>query len=53
MVWKTDGKPVWSKSHAMGPTPFRRDARTIRVLTTLDDKGRGRPVDVSAEVRRA
>ena len=52
VVWKTDGKPVWSKSHAMGPTPFRRDANTIRVfLTTLDDKGRGRPiyVDVSAE----
>jgi hypothetical protein len=35
----------------MGPTPFLRDKATIRVfLTTLDEKGRGRPmyVDVSA-----
>jgi hypothetical protein len=51
VVWNTDGKQPWSKTHAMGPTPFLRDERTIRVfLTTLDEQGRGRPmyVDVSA-----
>ena len=52
VVWNTDGRHEWSKSHAMGPTPFRLDESTIRVyLTTLDGEGRGRAtyVDVSAQ----
>lgn len=52
VVWSTDGKQPWSKSHAMGPTPYLRDDETIRVfLTTLDEQGRGRPiyVDVAAD----
>lgn len=52
IVWNTDGQSDWSRSHAMGPTPFRLDADTIRVyLTTLDAEGRGRAtyVDVSAQ----
>jgi hypothetical protein len=52
IVWNTDGQQPWSRSHAMGPTPFRLNASTIRVyLTTLDDEGRGRGtyVDVSAQ----
>jgi len=51
VVWNTDGKQAWSRSHAMGPTPFLLDEETIRVfLTTLDEQGRGRPmfVDVAA-----
>lgn len=52
IVWNTDGQREWSRSHAMGPTPFRLDVNTIRVyLTTLDSEGRGRAsyVDVSAQ----
>ena len=52
VVWNTDGRHYWSKTHAMGPTPFLRGEETIRVfLTTLDEQGRGRPmyVDVSAD----
>lgn len=52
VVWNTDGKQPWSKSHAMGPSPFLHDNETIRVfLTTLDEQGRGRPmyVDVAAD----
>ncbi len=52
VVWNTDGAQPWSRTHAMGPTPFLRDDETIRVfLTTLDEKGRGLPmyVDVSAD----
>lgn len=52
VVWNTDGKYPWSKTHAMGPTPFRLDEETVRVfLTSLDDKGRGNPIyiDVSAQ----
>lgn len=52
IVWNTDGQRAWSRSHAMGPTPFRLDAETIRVyLTTLDAEGLGRAsyVDVSAK----
>jgi hypothetical protein len=52
VVWYTDGTQPWSKTHAMGPTPFLRDDETIRVfLTTLDEQGRGRPmyVDVAAD----
>ncbi len=52
IVWNTDGQHPWSRSHAMGPTPFRLDADTIRVyLTTLDAEGRGRAtyVDVRAQ----
>lgn len=52
VVWNTDGKQAWSRSHAMGPTPFLLDEETIRVfLTTLDEQGRGRPmfVDVAAD----
>ena len=52
LVWGTDGKRSWSRTHAMGPTPFLRNENTIRVfLTTLDDEGRGRPmyVDVMAD----
>ena len=52
VVWNTDGKQAWSRSHAMGPTPFLLDEKTIRVfLTTLDEQGRGRPmfVDVAAD----
>ncbi len=52
VVWNTDGTHPWSRSHAMGPTPFLRDEKTIRVfLTTLDEQGRGRPmfVDVAAD----
>lgn len=52
VVWNTSGEMVWSKSHAMGPTPFRLNNDVIRIfLTTLDEKGRGRPMylDVSAE----
>lgn len=52
IVWNTDGQREWSRSHAMGPTPFLLDKATIRVyLTTLDAEGRGRAsyVDVSAQ----
>lgn len=52
IVWNTDGQQPWSRSHAMGPTPFRLDTNTIRVyLTTLDSEGRGCAtyVDVSAQ----
>ena len=52
VVWNTYGKQPWSKTHAMGPTPFLRDEETIRIfLTTLDDQGHGRPmyVDVSTD----
>lgn len=52
IVWNTNGEREWSRSHAMGPTPFRLDATTIRVyLTTLDAEGRGCAtyVDVSAQ----
>lgn len=50
VVWNTSGEQWWSRTHAMGPTPLLF-GDTIRVfLTTLDDKGRGRPmyVDVAA-----
>lgn len=52
VVWNTDGKSTWAKTHGMGPTPFRLNGEVIRVFVTcLDDKGRGRPgyVDVSAQ----
>jgi len=52
VVWNADGKQPWSKTHAMGPTPYLLDDETIRVfLTTLDEQGRGRPiyVDVAAD----
>jgi hypothetical protein len=51
LVWNTDGKQAWARSHAMGPTPFLLTPEVIRVfITCLDEKGRGRPgfVDVSA-----
>ncbi|EJN00865.1 hypothetical protein [Herbaspirillum sp. YR522] len=51
LVWRNDATQPWSRSHAMGPTPFRLDDRTIRVFVTcLDEQGRGRPgyVDVDA-----
>lgn len=51
VVWNTNGTQPWSKSHAMGPTPFLRDEKTIRVfLTTLDEQGRGRPMYVDVAV---
>lgn len=52
LVWNTDGKNAWAKTHGMGPTPFRLSHEVIRVFVTcLDDVGRGRPgyVDVSAQ----
>lgn len=51
VVWNTDGSRWWSRSHAMGPIPVLLDDERIRLfLTTLDEKGRGRPtyVDLSA-----
>ena len=51
VVWNPNGEQPWAKTHAMGPTPFRLNDEVIRVfLTTLDEKGRGRPIylDVSA-----
>lgn len=51
VVWNTDGKQAWARSHAMGPTPFLLNPDVIRVfITCLDEKGRGRPgfVDVCA-----
>ena len=51
LIWNTDGSQSWSKSHAMGPTPFLLNEDVIRIyLTTLDCEGRGRPmyIDVSA-----
>ncbi len=52
VVWNTKGDLPWSRTHAMGPTPFRLNDEVIRVfVTTCDEEGRGRPmyVDVSAE----
>lgn len=51
VVWNTDGKQAWARTHAMGPTPFRLNDDVIRVfITCLDEQGRGRPgyVDVAA-----
>lgn len=52
LVWNTEGHQAWACSHAMGPTPFLLNPDVIRVfITSLDEKGRGRPgyVDVSAQ----
>ena len=52
IVWAPDGTVPWARTHAMGPTPFLLTPNVIRVfLTSLDDKGRGRPiyVDVCAQ----
>ena len=51
ILWNTDGRQDWSRSHAMAPTPVRLDRDTVRVyVTTRDATGRGRPtyLDVSA-----
>lgn len=52
LVWRPQaGAPERAATHAMGPTPFLLDERTIRVFVTcLDEAGRGRPyfVDVDA-----
>lgn len=51
IVWKPEGSAPWARTHGMGPTPFRLNDEVIRVfVTSIDDKGRGRPsyVDVSA-----
>jgi hypothetical protein len=52
VVWNTDGRNVWAKTHGMVPTPFRLNDEVIRIfITCLDDQGRGRPgyVDVAAQ----
>ncbi len=52
VVWKPEGDQPWAKTHAMAPTPFRLNDNIIRIfLTSLDDKGRGRPgyIDVAAK----
>lgn len=52
VVWNTNGKSAWAKTHGMGPTPFRLNNEVIRVfITCLDDQGRGRPgyVDVAVQ----
>ena len=51
IVWSPDASSDWTKSHAMGPTPYRLDSETLRIfVTSLDSQGRGRPgyVDVSS-----
>lgn len=52
IVWKPGGEEEWARSHAAVPTPIILNEDIIRVfVTSLDEKGRGRPifVDVSAK----
>lgn len=52
LVYGPDGSMPWAQSHAMIPSPFRLDEKTIRIFVTFcDENGIGRPgyVDVSAQ----
>lgn len=51
VVWRPDASRWWARSHAAGPTPWRRDADTLRLFVQCrDENGVGRIgyVDVDA-----
>lgn len=52
LIYGPNGSLPWAQSHAMVPTPFRLNDRTLRIFATFcDGYGVGRPgyVDISAQ----